>query len=469
MKKRRGITVETVEKWIRENEKTLQTTTWLKYNKGRGGTVLSLKCELCIKYQDKIESCKNYSPVFILGSKNLRTSDFKDHARTKMHHKACSLFTKSKAASVTDYAPIARAFEKMDVSIMASVKRKFEIAYYICKRHLPFTEMGPMCSLEEKHGVNLDTGYKNDKACAVFVEFIAQERREALVNAISKVSIQADGTTDKGNIEEEMFHVVYCDFQLSDTKVQVYSRFLAVRQPTSVNATGLFECFKHAIEYMNISEADWKAKLVGYGYDGASVNIASHGVKGYFEEAVPWIIMFWCLAHRLELAVKDALKSTLFDDVDNMLMHAYYIYKKSPKKCRELEEIFISLKQCLDDGNMAHSGNKPIRACGTRFIDHKVAAMNRFIDRFGAYLSHLCSLTEDNGVTPADKQKLKGYILKWQKGKMLLACALFADLLKPVAIVSKCLQCSEVNVVGAIEGILKAKKCIENLKQLFIQ
>ena len=95
-----------------------------------------------------------------------------------------------------------------------------------------------------------------------------------------------------------------------------------------------------------------------------------------------------------------------------------------------MEEIVISLKQCLDDGDMSHSGNKPIRVCETRFIDHKIAAMNRFIDRFGAYLSHLCSLTEDNGVTPADKQKLKGYILKWQKGKMLLACALFADLLK---------------------------------------
>ena len=236
-----------------------------------------------------------------------------------------------------------------------------------------------------------------------------------------------------------------------------------MRQPTSANATGLFECFKHAMEYVNISEADWKARLVGYGCDGASGNIASHGLKGHFEEAVPWIIMFWCLAHRLELAVKDALKSTLFDNVDNMLMRAY-IYKKSPNKCRELEEIVISLKQCLDDGDMPHSGNQPIRACGTQFIDHKVAAMNRFIDRFGAYLRHLCSLTEDNGVTLADKQKLKGYILKWQKGKMLLACALLADLLKPVAIVSKCLQCTEVNVVGAIEGILKAKKSIENLK-----
>ena len=120
-------------------------------------------------------------------------------------------------------------------------------------------------------------------------------------------SIQVDGTTDKGNIEEEMFYVVYCDFQSSDMKVQVRSRFMAVTQPTSANAAGLFECFKQAMEYVNISEADWKAKLVGYGCDGASVNIACNGLKRYFEEAVPWIIMFWCLAHRLELAVKDAL------------------------------------------------------------------------------------------------------------------------------------------------------------------
>ena len=81
-----------------------------------------------------------------------------------------------------------------------------------------------------------------------------------------------------------------------------------------------------------------------------------------------------------------------------------------------MEEIVISLKQCLDDGNMPDKGNKPIRACGTRFIDHKVAAMNRFIDHFGAYVSHLCNLTEGNGVT-------QGYILKWQKASgMCIVC-----------------------------------------------
>ena len=96
--------------------------------------------------------------------------------------------------SVVDYASIARALEKMDISTALNIKQKFEIPYFICQQHLPFTEMGPICSLEEKHRVNLT-----------------------------------------------------------------------------------------------------------------------------------WI-MFCCLVHCIELAVKDALKSTLFDDVDNMLMCVYYIY-----------------------------------------------------------------------------------------------------------------------------------------------
>ena len=46
---------------------------------------------------------------------------------------------------------------------------------------------------------------------------------------------------------------------------------------------------------------------------------------------------------RLELAIKDALKST-FDEIDEMLLRLYYLYEKSPKKCRELEDIVADLK-----------------------------------------------------------------------------------------------------------------------------
>ena len=64
----------------------------------------------------------------------------------------------------------------------------------------------------------------------------------------------------------------------------------------------------------------------------------------------------WCLAHRPELVVKDALKGTAFDAIDDML---YYMYEKSPKKCRELEEVISDLQTCItfDD-----AGTRPVES-----------------------------------------------------------------------------------------------------------
>lgn len=108
-------------------------------------------------------------------------------------------------------------------------------------------------------------------------------------------------------------------------------------------------------------------KLVGIATDGASANIAGDGLKGLVEQRLPWIFWMWCLAHQMELAIKDALRRTAFDTIDKRLLRLYYLYEKSPKKFRELEEIISDLKQCFlfDDGRA-----KPIRASGSKCISH---------------------------------------------------------------------------------------------------
>ena len=63
--------------------------------------------------------------------------------------------------------------------------------------------------------------------------------------------------------------------------------------------------------------AKWENKLVGF---GTKAYIGEHGgLKGHLKEAVPWVVVFWCLAHRLELSLKDALKSTFFTAIDELL------------------------------------------------------------------------------------------------------------------------------------------------------
>ena len=110
--------------------------------------------------------------------------------------------------------------------------------------------------------------------------------------------------------------------------------------------------------------------------------------------------------------------------------------------------------------------NGPLCTCGTRFISHKVAAINRLLDKYGAYIAHLFTLMEDSSVKQVDKHKLKGYVLKWREGKVLIGCSFFHDILKPCAILSKVLQDDDLCITEAIEALLKTTKNIENLKAI---
>ena len=50
------------------------------------------------------------------------------------------------------------------------------------------------------------------------------------------------------------------------------------------------------------------------------------------------------------------------------------------------------------------------------------------------------AFTEGTSMKSVDKQKMKGYALKWQDSKILLGCALFNNLLRPRSILYKVLQ-----------------------------
>ena len=342
---------------------------------------------------------RNYRPAFIEGTTNVRTSTFKDHTATDMHARAMMLHKKQHASHITKYSPIAAALlrSSMDTTTREQPKRKFDIAYTIAREMLAFTKMKTLCELEERHGVDLGQGYKNDRGCATFVEFIARDLQEQLMKALSRskfFSLQADGSTDAGNIEEELFLVLHFDPYSQDGKVHIRDSVFTVRHLSSGTGQGLFDCVKKAVEYMGA--ADWESKLIGFGCNGTNANMADGGLKGFLKEAAPWVTVFWCLGNRQELSLKDALKTMFFASIGELLLQVYFMYEKSPKKCRELEIVAEELRACLEPSEMpSQGGSRPLRACGTRFVAHKVATLGRLVDRFGAYLCHLAAMTED--------------------------------------------------------------------------
>ena len=214
-----------------------------------------------------------------------------------------------------------------------------------------------------------------------------------------------DGSTDKGCCDNELLLAVWCDSGGKDERVHTRMSFFKVTRPQAVSGQGLFQVLESALQRLGIHAIDAIQchKLVGIATDGASANIAGGGLKGLVEQKLPWIFWMWCLAHRVELAIKDALCGTTFDALDEMLLRLYYLYEKSPKRFRE---IISNLKECFlfDDG-----GAKPIRASGSRWISHKFNALKRVLSRYGAYTNHLAALSEGSSVKSVDCAKLRGY------------------------------------------------------------
>ena len=82
------------------------------------------------------------------------------------------------------------------------------------------------------------------------------------------------------------------------------------------------------------------SKLVGFGADGTSVNSGDKNcVEALLQQKSPWLIFQWGVAHRLELALKDALQPTWFKQVDQMLTKLHSFYNTSPKKLYELKSL----------------------------------------------------------------------------------------------------------------------------------
>ena len=134
---------------------------------------------------DKIRGSRNFSAAFIDGSENLRTTSFKDHAKTDMHERAMVLSKKEQSQNICDYSPLARSFFHMDSEAEAKIKRKFDLAYVMAKENIAFTKMKPLCQLEERHGVDLGETYKTDMVCS-FVDYIARDLRDNLSKTLQK-------------------------------------------------------------------------------------------------------------------------------------------------------------------------------------------------------------------------------------------------------------------------------------------
>ena len=91
-----------------------------------------------------------------------------------------------------------------------------------CSKNLLFTKYSQICALEANHGVEVGNSYTNETAEKEMIHYIAESRRQELMKRLgdaSFFSLLPDGSTDKGNINNELVLIVWCDINGSDEKI----------------------------------------------------------------------------------------------------------------------------------------------------------------------------------------------------------------------------------------------------------
>ena len=169
---------------------------------------------------------------------------------------------------------IVKGFDTMDRKNVETNKKKFETAYFVVKEELPITKYKKILLLEEKHGVVLDSAYRNDSSAGIIIKYIADSIARELKCKLETApfySVLTDGSTDSSITEKEAIFVVTFDpSPLGSNKIGVNISFLSIVDLKAADSNGILESIEHAFE--NIGVEDWFAKLIGFGSDGASVN-----------------------------------------------------------------------------------------------------------------------------------------------------------------------------------------------------
>ena len=105
---------------------------------------------------------------------------------------------------------------------------------------------------------------------------------------------------------------------------------------------------------------------------------------------------------------------------------------------------------------------RKVKATGTRWIDYKLQAMDRLIEKFGLSCVHLNDIISTT-TSSKEKATLKGKFNKLADAKLLLCCALFTDILAEAKKICLITQKSDIKIIDIFDLVESTKNNFERL------
>lgn len=331
--------------------------------------------------------------------------------------------------------------------------RLFRTAYVVAKYHLSFCCYTHLVDLQIENGLDMGTLLFSDHACADIIEHIASEMRTQLIEHIlersRKLSLMLDEST---SLSRYSALIVYVRCLVEEKPVNY---FLDLVDLNALDSSSIHSCLMSCLERHGLSCEKLKGKLIGLASDGASTMTGvHHGLGQLMKGDFPSLFTIHCQAHRLELAVNQAVRSVNSISHFQMFVDSLYsLYSRSPKNQRELEAAASDVGvELLRVGRMFD----------VRWVFSSFQAVKALWRDFPALCKHL----GDSALSGSgrDKAKFSGLLKKMTAFMFIAELALLKDCLRELKSLSLFLQSRNAQITECYTRIRITLVAIQGIK-----
>ena len=219
---------------------------------------------------------------------------------------------------------IAKSFLSLSNEDQEGLHIKMKTVYHVIKNRDLYTNYPKLLKLQTKNGVSqllkskTQASYATDDTGAIIGNFIGCYNVDLLKKTKDKHKINyffelTDGSTDASVTEQEAIYILFLN-----NGVPIV-RYFSIESVKNANAAGIHKSIQTAFNRFGVTK--FKDCIVCLKADGTSINMGPfNGLGKIVKDSAPWLQFVHCFNHRIQLALKDAIDTLPFGEIDNMLM-----------------------------------------------------------------------------------------------------------------------------------------------------
>ncbi|KAL2095659.1 hypothetical protein ACEWY4_007807 [Coilia grayii] len=279
----------------------------------------------------------------------------------------------------------------------------------------------------------------------------AKERKIKEID--SKISL----TIDESTVHGRAYLIIYMRCDVSG-KGDVDNVFLDITELTEgTDAESVYKSLKRSLLQAGLDDVFLGRNLISIATDGAAVLTGKNtGLIARLKSDFPNIQSVHCLAHRLELAVHDALKAVAgCSHFEIFISKLYALYHQSAKNARLLEEAAADLNmQVLRIGQIF----------SIRWVASSFNTVKAVWNNYPALARHFQTASEDAGRNDAERKKYLG-LHKHLTHTFVMDLACMKDALRELQGLSLKLQRRDLSLVDATRHIQQTMDVLAAMKE----